>query len=56
MGSRIPEVDLKTFDAGELGKKGSSEIEPKDVNTKDLFEKKTVVVFTITGAFTPIVI
>lgn len=55
MGSRIPEVDLKTFDAGELGKTGVSEITPKDVNTKDIFAKKTVVVFSITGAFTPVV-
>ena len=55
VGSRVPEVDLKTFDAGELGKKDVSEITPKDVNTKDLFAKKTVAVFTITGAFTPVV-
>lgn len=55
MGSRIPEIDLKTFDPAELGKKDVSEITPKDVNTKEFFAKKTVAVFSITGAFTPVV-
>jgi peroxiredoxin len=48
-------VDLKTFDPSELEKKGIESIEPKDINTSEFFENKTVVVFTITGAFTPVV-
>lgn len=55
VGSRLPEIELKTFDPAELGKKDISELIPKNVNTKELFENKTVVVFTITGAFTPVV-
>lgn len=53
-GSKFPEVELKTFDAGELEKKGASDLNPVSVNTKDFFASKTMAVFTITGAFTPV--
>jgi len=39
-----------------LEKKDIVSIEPKNVNTREFFENKTVAVFTITGAFTPVVI
>jgi len=56
VGSRLPEVDLKTFDPAELEKKDAAAITPKDVNTKEIFAPgRTIAVLTITGAFTPVV-
>ena len=46
---------LKTFDPAELEKKDIGSIEPKNVNLKEFCANKTVAIFTITGAFTPVV-
>lgn len=46
---------MKTFDPAEVEKKDIGDFTPKTINTKDFFAKKTVALFTITGAFTPVV-